>query len=80
MTRETLNRATEIENKIAEYELLSLFSSFPYQRFQLRKRLFSIGRSDGSRYVTIQDKELANLITKYCNDKIAALTSELAAL
>lgn len=80
MKKETLDKANELEVKIGHYDKIALICAFPYQRFKLFRKKAYICKSDEMSNILITDKELAELITDYCDKKRAELKAELEAL
>jgi len=82
MKKETLDRAKALEQQIKYYDEIAFAMSFPWQKFKLFGRHASIG---ASRYnndieITLNDKQLAEIIELYCRTKKLDLQKELEEL
>ena len=81
MTKETLDKANELEAQIGKYEVIAYITSFPYQKFRLFKRKAYVGNGGyNSTDMSIADPDLAKLIEDYCKSKIKQLRAEMEAL
>ena len=82
MKKETLDKARELEHQIEYYDQIAYAMSFPYMKFKLRGKQAYIG---AAKYpydieITLNDKQLAEIIELYCRTKKLDLQKELEEL
>ena len=82
MKKETLDRARELGQQIEYYDEIAYAMSFPWQKFKLFRRRAFIGASKypNDIEITLNDKQLAEIIALYCKTKKLDLQKELEEL
>jgi hypothetical protein len=79
MKKETLDKARELEHQIEYYDKIAYAMSFPWQKFKLFGRQAYIGAAGYNQNleITLNDKQLAEIIELYCRTKKLDLQKEL---
>ena len=82
MKKETLDRARELEQQIDHYNEIIHAMTFPWQKFKLRGKHAYIGAAKYPQdiEVSLNDKQLAEIIELYCRTKKLDLQKELEEL
>lgn len=82
MKKEVLERAKEIEQQIKYYDDIAYAMTYPWQRFKLTGKHAYIGATKHpyNIEVSLNDKQLAEIIELYCKTKKLDLQKELEEL
>jgi hypothetical protein len=82
MKKETLDKAKEIEQQIKYYDEIAYAMTYPWQRFKLTGKHAYIGATKHpyNIEVSLNDKQLAEIIELYCKTKKLDLQKELEEL
>ena len=82
MKKETLARAKDLEQQIEYYDKIAYAMSFPYHKFKLFGSQVFIGAANYNQNleITLNDKQLAEIIELYCRTKKLDLQKELEEL
>lgn len=82
MKKETLDRAKELEQQIGYYDKIAYAMTFPYQKFKSFGSQVFIGAATYNQNleISLADKQLAEIIERYCKAKKLELQKELEEL
>ena len=79
MTKETYNKAVEIQRKIDEFKALDSIAATYFKRYFYKTTVFGMSTYDRSE-VCLCDAGLTEVIREYCGKRLKELRDELEAL